>query len=713
MDLSEPIAPALRDYIAQLEQKAKDAQQTTFYTFLKKCHTELSVTMKVSPYVKTEAVKSSLTAPADRPCPRRLKEWQHFESTRQKLFDKIAAVYCSPSDPAPTPFPELLHIKRMREMVENHYVFSELDLRIHEHTNVENMVTRVIDDIVGREELRDAFDLGEGVTFQNHVNNLGDRAEEVRDRPQDPDATDPLPKPANADQISVVERRSGGNSISFLIEYKSPRKLPKALLRQGLRHDMDLEHEIISRAAYSTNEEEPGVEFGYLSTGEVYLFLQIRGRDPANVYYHLAEPKVDVDFEEDGLEAVALSAIGQVLCFCLRACGSRRRDQRWRRDAENACLVWSVNPEMIHAQMTPLQPEPEAPASEYKPVRSLNLAKGGDSSRPTGSLRAGCRENRVRYYSSDPETSDEQDADAESPSARAKRTGSKATKARKNVQSGNNSAGSGHQRLPYCSHKCLSGLTRHGRLDPQCFNRALHPATKSLRHTIDAPTLRILLRSQLDADMDNNCTPPDIQGARGALFKLTLASHGYTLIGKGTVRAFVPDLTHEGRVYERLHQIQGTYIPVCLGNINCIYPYYYDIDVKIVQILLLSWGGVALGSTEYFERLAEICEMEDKLRLAGVEHKDEGCLNVLRDERDGQLMLIDFERATVSQAETVSKPETGRAGHEEKGKKIALGEVSSNVAKKRHWEVDATGDVIGLKRGRAASINELYSSLSA
>jgi hypothetical protein len=48
------------------------------------------------------------------------------------------------------------------------------------------------------------------------------------------------------------------------------------------------------------------------------------------------------------------------------------------------------------------------------------------------------------------------------------------------------------------------------------------------------------------------CEPLGKQGARGALFKITLASHGYTFVGKGTVEAFVPDLRHEGQVYERL-----------------------------------------------------------------------------------------------------------------------------------------------------------------
>ena len=224
---------------------------------------------------------------------------------------------------------------------------------------------------------------------------------------------------------------------------------------------------------------------------------------------------------------------------------------------------------------------------------------------------------------------------------------------------------------------------------------------------IDAPTLYTLLRIQLDWDMDHNYTPLDIQGARGALFKLTLASHGYTFVGKGTVRAFVPDLRHEGRIHRQLRTLQGTSVPVCLGNIDCIYPYDLDIDVEIIHFLLLSWAGVALDWVEYAARQKEVNELEKKLTASGVEHEDERCLNVLRNKPHGQLMLIDFERATLHQAGTALQVGRGKQDAE-----LPLGEVSSNVPMKRRWEVDATGDVIGLKLGRQTTSHEQHHSLS-
>ena len=69
-------------------------------------------------------------------------------------------------------------------------------------------------------------------------------------------------------------------------------------------------------------------------------------------------------------------------------------------------------------------------------------------------------------------------------------------------------------------------------------------------------------------------------------------------------------------------------------------------------------------------------------------------------------MLIDFERATVSPSKLAE------AGQVKKAIKVPLGEVSSNVPGKRGWEVDATGDIIGLKVRRSTPDVDLYYSLS-
>jgi hypothetical protein len=60
---------------------------------------------------------------------------------------------------------------------------------------------------------------------------------------------------------------------------------------------------------------------------------------------------------------------------------------------------------------------------------------------------------------------------------------------------------------------------------------------------------------QLAQDPDNRYEPLRKQGARGALFKLTLESYRYTFVVKGTVTVFKGKLKHEGLVYRHLDEV--------------------------------------------------------------------------------------------------------------------------------------------------------------
>ena len=91
--------------------------------------------------------------------------------------------------------------------------------------------------------------------------------------------------------------------------------------------------------------------------------------------------------------------------------------------------------------------------------------------------------------------------------------------------------------------------------------------------------------------MDKDCQPLGIQGACGTLFKITLMSHSYTIATKGTVKAFIKDLQHEVKVYQQLKPLQGHCVPFCLGGIDPVIPYSYNVGVQIVHMILLSWVG--------------------------------------------------------------------------------------------------------------------------
>lgn len=76
---------------------------------------------------------------------------------------------------------------------------------------------------------------------------------------------------------------------------------------------------------------------------------------------------------------------------------------------------------------------------------------------------------------------------------------------------------------------------------------------------------------QLDDDTDNNIEPSGKEGARGAMFKISLAASGYTVLGEGTVKAFVPWLQREAKFYQHLEHAQGEFAPVYLGSVQLPY----------------------------------------------------------------------------------------------------------------------------------------------
>ncbi len=108
---------------------------------------------------------------------------------------------------------------------------------------------------------------------------------------------------------------------------------------------------------------------------------------------------------------------------------------------------------------------------------------------------------------------------------------------------------------------------------------------------IKRKSLAKLMSRQLTENPDNGCKPLGKQGTRGALFRLTLESYGYTFVAKGTVTAFIAKLKHEYLIYRHLDEVQGELIPVYLGNISLIRPYFLDLGVRIVHMLLMSWAG--------------------------------------------------------------------------------------------------------------------------
>ncbi|EXK75729.1 hypothetical protein FOQG_19506 [Fusarium oxysporum f. sp. raphani 54005] len=218
--------------------------------------------------------------------------------------------------------------------------------------------------------------------------------------------------------------------------------------------------------------------------------------------------------------------------------------------------------------------------------------------------------------------------------------------------------GGGEQGRQYCTQKCLLGMVKGGFLDPKCPNVALHckscvPARA--RHPVNHEEWLRLLWKQLKQSLDDGIRPLGEGGARGVLFQVTLLTHGYTFVSKGTVRAFIKDLEHEAAVYKRLKPIQGVNVPVFLGAVDLRSmnkTYYYDHRVYVVHMTFLSWGGCSIDRAQRIGDMDRSLEDEAirslrAMHREGVIHKDVRLANMLFNPETNGVMMIDFERALL------------------------------------------------------------------
>ena len=214
----------------------------------------------------------------------------------------------------------------------------------------------------------------------------------------------------------------------------------------------------------------------------------------------------------------------------------------------------------------------------------------------------------------------------------------------------------GNQRRQYCTQGCLLGLVWGSTLDQKCPNVKLHRQGETgTLHLLSNQKFCAMVKRQLAADLDRNCTDLKLQGSRGRLFQITLASHGYTFVGKGTRDVFVSDLRHEGRMYDRLRSFQGKKVPVYLGNIDLEQP-WLDLGVRIIHMLLLSWGGERVDKFKGVKNLEmEVKRFESEVARLGVQHGDLRRPNMLWNEEVDGVMFIDLERATEIPTRTLQE----------------------------------------------------------
>ncbi|KAL8915698.1 MAG: hypothetical protein Q9172_006749 [Xanthocarpia lactea] len=698
----------------------RQTQGTSFSAFLKACHQHYH--LPVRPEQRSTWQTKGLTSPNNKYYPTRLASWDGFIQSHQEAFRSANLALASTSEESGPSFDAPIVIQSNGADYCCKRIANELSLRSHQTVAIEVPVGKIIDRLSKDPQASTQFGLADGVDFENARNSLSDNNSEVQYHLQRLPTTPPsgrqMPALATsdsdrglqkdrtqADQYCVHKKNGGARHLLFVVEYKPPHKLTIDLLKVGLR-EMDLATEVFGRvdipekvddsdstdtsgkqrprkkrkvwaskkdksaaaearfqydadqmvAAVMTQTFhymiEEGLPYSYITTGQAFVFLHIRQDDPTTLFYHLSTPSQvtsDIPIEE--------TAVGQVLGLALMAFkDAGPRSQAWRQNAMSKLvkhLMHSFDDVLLQGvEASAEKPTPQA--SEFKSRARGNLVSRDYHTR-----------NKPRDNSDDEDGSPLR-RKAVASSSKHRDGVSKQTK-NTSVSQNTRTSKSGQQQRNFCTQKCLLGITRRLPLDISCPNIEAHRSSTisqypkpsfQQRHAITGAEFPELVRAQLAQDLDVDCKPMGIQGARGALFRITLASHGYTFVAKGTVYAFIPQLLHEGKVYQRLKRLQGRAIPVYLGNINLVQKYYLTLGVRIRHMMLLSWGGELSGYNDEKkptdsvgrmirrEAFRTLREIEDE----GVDQRDFRPPNLLWNAEVQRVMLIDFERAVIEDA---------------------------------------------------------------
>ncbi|KAL8746607.1 MAG: hypothetical protein Q9184_007723, partial [Pyrenodesmia sp. 2 TL-2023] len=583
---------------AQNDEYFQTNRPTTLEELLRECHENIQVHFQVETDLKI-CTKGSVTSPVGKLCPQRLVLWQEFPQLQADAYDQ-AHDFFHPSDNEPRRV--FMSAKGIQDYgrVQNYKTMkSEADLKDWQHKNVHGFL----------ENIQDEYGL-KG-SFENYPLLLGD-GEEQKSR-----------HPTNSDQVYIVPL-DGGYETLIVAEFKAPHKLTAAHLRASIRDTVELDvaqirHDrgtispddtaassfgrlaryLFAAAACQTYQYliKSGCGHGCIITGEAIVFLKVDKDHPRDLCYFLAEPQLDATTSPEAVDGLDVSKtmIAQLMSFLVMAYPPEPYSQQWRERAQGLAQVWKIDYEDVYYEtpkkarelLDKAQAKMEKLDLDYKGFGGLlvrNRSPRPQRKRVPTKQYGACATDLEPSNPNKEDSGDDSNDDDHLPQTPSKPGPSKRQQSHNGQQSkqvGGSSYSQGlggkskGQQYQYCTQACLFGLVHRLPIDVACPNALSHPRGKhGNTHALTRPKLCQALRQQLFETRDIGCDNLQLTGSRGLLFRLTLASSGYTLVGKGTLRHYVRDLKREGQRYRRLNPLQGQWIPVYLGNIDLEIPWY-------------------------------------------------------------------------------------------------------------------------------------------
>ncbi|KAJ5847121.1 hypothetical protein N7534_010790 [Penicillium rubens] len=563
----------------QAREKAEGrVQHNTLLGLLDRCHISLSQAIQV----ETDAAlttQGDATDPVNRLYPKRITPWCEFPDLQEKIWKKFDRIGTFTSRPL---FPSNEQLDYVATNIQARPIYSEASIRNFERETVDIFVEKVIEALRDDETLRREFGIKGRVTcYDGAETSLENSMEQMtlqnarspeplantrhgRKATQNP-RTPSTPQKRNrrANQFCVHTVANERKEPVYAVEFKAPHKEGDTFEYHSTRLVAAVVTQIFSYMIDS------GLQYGYICTGEAFVFLRIP-EDPTVVQYYLCVPNQDVQANDQ--YRLHRTAVGQVLAFTLQALAAKAPSQKWHDTAHDKLSTWKVE------YLDILREIPETVRTQGRPTSNY----------------------RPSHWKFEPKRHN--------------------TRSRARCQPGNSTP-------KHSSTEDSGSVEEHH-----------SPSTAAAARSQAS-------REKSSHDRSNKQRP-------------------------GDRRATTAEKQHRLQVevenYNRLRNLQGQQIPVCLGAFKPSISYWYHGEL-MAQIMILGWSGMRLQHVINKEN-SSFFDQERKKVLAvlqshGIIHGDSEWRNMLWDDAGCRLVVIDLEDMKWLKRPRALEPASGNTRH--------------------------------------------------
>ncbi|KAG6092899.1 hypothetical protein E4U31_007023 [Claviceps sp. LM219 group G6] len=320
-------------------------QPSTLGDFIKECHASLFSKLTIEPNVGrgSDVTTTNLRGKWQ---PKKVMQWTDFLSEQRLIFGKVCEVFPSELREFPRPTTVRENGTKILPIADEKTLERFIDVSIAEP--VKNIITK----LQSVDKLGSVCPGDVDVDFVIHPDHA---------KPLKIDSTPSRPIEPEPVRTRYCIYRDGTTSMAsatslYVWEPKVPYDLTVEHLRAALRPTVAFGG-VAARAESSAVENageplqsvttaekrvkrvvteiyhnmmESCLEFGILTTGHAIVFVHVNWDDPQTLFFHIAEPALDVTRASEG-DAAFFSAVGQYVSFTIMALTKRRKPLQERR----------------------------------------------------------------------------------------------------------------------------------------------------------------------------------------------------------------------------------------------------------------------------------------------------------------------------------------------------------------------------------------------